>query len=381
MEVTAVEAIPLSYDLPASDGLLSGRGDVITERGMTLIKIETDTGFVGWGEAFGLPRTNAAVVNELVADLVVGTDPHEVESLQDRTTSGLYHFARRGAVQSAIAGVDLALWDVLGKAQGKPVHQLLGGPTRDAVTPYASTMMRYDRTTETVENDSTAQLRDAVEAGFTAAKIKIGRGIDDDVRRVKHAREVLGPDADLMVDMNGNYRTDQAIRAVEALEPYDLTWVEEPILPNEVSEYSRIKRHTTIPLAAGEASYARFEYKELVEADGVDIVQPDLSKCGFSEGRFVATLATTTNTGLSPHCWNGPVALAAALQFAGAAPTYPHTGHQPEPFFLEVDQSANRLRDELLETPLDTEGASIPIPDDPGLGIQPDPDVIDAYRC
>jgi D-galactarolactone cycloisomerase len=380
MEISSVEAVPLSYSIDRDDGLVTGRGDVVTERPMTLVRVTTDDGLVGWGEAFGPPQTNAAMLEEMIADMVVGTDPFSTESLHDRAYAGLYHFAGRGPLQSVLAGVDIALWDLKGKEMDRPVHHLLGGPTRSEVTPYASTMMRYDRETDEVEEDSTAQLRTAVDEGFAAAKIKVGRNVEDDVRRVERARDVLGSDASLMVDMNGNYRTDQAIRAVEALEPYDLQWIEEPILPHNVDEYDKIKCHTETPLAAGEAAYSRFEFNDLVESDGIDVVQPDMSKCGLSEAKYVAKRATTANVGVSPHCWNGPISLAAAIQFAAAVPAYPHTGRHPEPFFVEVDRSDNALRDELLESPLDTTGPSIEIPDGPGLGVEPDPAVIERYR-
>lgn len=379
MAISSVDAIPLSCDL-ADEYVVSGRGDPVPGRPMTLLRVAADDGTVGWGEAFGPPKTNAAICEELVADSVLGIDPFEVESLMERAYAGQYHFARRGPLQCVLAGLDMAIWDLIGKQLDKPVHELLGGPNREAITPYASLMMQYDPESDSLEADSASQLQQAVDGGFVAAKIKIGRGIDDDVRRVERAREVLGPDAYLMVDMNGNYRTDQAIRAVDALEQYDLQWIEEPILPHEPDEYAKVKRHTTTPIAAGEAAYSRFEFDELVES-AVDIVQPDLSKTGFSEARYVAKRAVTANVGLSPHCWNGPIARAAAIHFAFAAPAYPHSGRHPEPMFVEIDRSNNPLRDELLASPVDVSGDTIEIPDEPGLGVTPDTSVIDAYRA
>lgn len=378
MEITSVEAIPLSCPLE-EEYVVSGRGDPVPERPMTLLKVEDNDGTVGWGEAFGPPKTNAAICEELVADSVLGIDPFEVESLMERAYAGQYHFSRRGPLQCVLAGLDMAIWDLIGKQLGKPVHELLGGPNREEVVPYASLMMHFDPASDSLESDSSTQLEQAVDDGFIAAKIKIGRGIEDDVRRVKRAREVLGPDAYLMADMNGNYRTDQAIRAISALEPYDLQWVEEPILPHQPADYSKLKEHTITPLAAGEAAYSRFEFEELLES-AVDIVQPDLSKTGFSEARYVAKRAVTSNIGMSPHCWNGPVARSAAIQFAAAVPAYPHSGQHPEPLFVEIDRSNNPLRDELLESPVNVSGNSIEIPSDPGLGVTPDPSVIDEYR-
>lgn len=381
MEVRNVEAIPLQYEFD-DDALMTGRGDPITSRPMTLVRVETADGLVGWGEAFGPPRTNAAILDEVVADIVTGMDPFEAETLCDPTYAGLYHFARRGPIQCVLSAVDIACWDLLGKALDRPVHALLGGPTRTEVTPYASTMMHFDGGADGLETDSAEQLRTALEEGFRAAKIKVGRGIEDDVRRVEVAREIMGDDAHVMVDMNGNYRTDQAVRAVRALEPYELTWIEEPILPHTVSGYAEISSHTATPLAAGEAVYSRFGFEELLDVGGVDVIQPDMSKVGgLSEARFVAKLATTENVSVSPHCWNGPVSLAAALQFAAAVPRYPHTTHSPEPFFVEVDRSENPMRDALMDDQLDVTGETIRIPDTPGLGISPNEDAIERYRA
>lgn len=378
MELTSVEAIPLSCGL-GDEYVVSGRGDPVPERPMTLLRVEDNNGTVGWGEAFGPPKTNAAICDELVADSVLGIDPFEVESLMERAYAGQYHFSKRGPLQCVLAGLDMAIWDLIGKRLNKPVYELLGGPNREEITPYASLMMQFDPESNSLESDSTSQLQQAVDDGFIAAKIKIGRGIEDDIRRVERAREVLGSDAYLMADMNGNYRTDQAIRAISALEPYDLQWIEEPILPHQPSDYAKVKQHTITPIAAGEAAYSRFEFDELLES-AVDIIQPDLSKTGFSEARYVTKRAVTENVGVSPHCWNGPIARSAAMQFAVAAPAYPHSGQHPEPLFVEIDRSNNPLRDELLESSVDVSGNAIDIPDEPGLGVTPDTTVIEEYR-
>jgi D-galactarolactone cycloisomerase len=296
MEVSSVEAIPLAYPLEEGKGYGSARGTV-GRRTSTLVRAVTRDGQVGWGEAFGPPRTTATLIDELLADVAVGCDPYEVEALCDRNYAGLYHFGSRGLIQSALSGIDIALWDLIGRSSGTAVSRLLGGRCRDEVRAYASTMYITQW-----GQDPAEPMEAAVADGFDAAKIKIGRGIEDDVERVRTAREILGEDADLMVDCNGNYRPQQAIRLGEAIEPYDVAWLEEPVPPENRSGYRDLKQAVNVPLAAGEASYARFEFKDLIEDRTVDVVEPDVCKCGgFSEARFIAKLATTENVAISPR--------------------------------------------------------------------------------
>ena len=378
MKVVDVEAIPLSHELADGRSFGSVRGKT-DNRFATLIRIETDDGLVGWGEAFAPPRTVATLVEELLADDLVGTSPYEVESLAERAYTGDlvgYHFGRSAFVQCAVSGVDMALWDLKGKAAGEPVHRLLGGRTTRSVVPYASTGYITEW-----EQDIREPLERAAEEGFDAAKIKIGRNVEDDVGRVAAAREILGEDASLMVDFNGNLRPKQAIRAAEELAPFDLTWIEEPVPPENVSGYKRVQESVDVAIAAGEAHYGRFEFKRLIDERAVDIVQPNLGRVGgLSEARLVADVATTENVAVRPHVWNSAVGVAAALQFAASVPDYPHAGNVREPLLFEFDRSENPLRHEVVETPFDATGGELAVPQEPGLGIEVDEDAVERYR-
>jgi len=225
-------------------------------------------------------------------------------------------------------------------------------------------------------------MAEAVKEGFTAAKIKIGRGIEDDVHRTATARERLGDDAHLMVDYNGNYTPAQAIQSIEALAEHDITWAEEPVGPENYSGCRDIQRRTDVPLAAGEAHFGRFAFKRLIDERCINVIQPNLGRCGgFAEARFLAKLATTENVAVRPHVWNGAVGTTAAVQFAANLLTYPHNpGTVPEPVLFEFDRSENPLRDELLEDPLDPTGGSLQVPQEPGLGVTVDEDAIERYR-
>lgn len=375
MRVTDVDVIPLEHSLPEGKSLGSSRGKTPV-RFATLLRITTADGTVGWGEAFAPPRTVATLVEESLANTVVGTDPYEVESLAERTYTGSYHFGGGPMLQSAVSGIDMALWDIIGQATGKPIHELIGGRRTESVTPYASTMYVTEWGQEPAE-----PIEAAVEEGFTAAKIKIGRGIDDDVERVATARDLLGEDAYLMVDYNGNYRPKQVIRSVEALSEYDLTWVEEPVPPENITGYRQLRDRIDVPIAAGEAHYGRFQFNRLIEDRTVDIVQPNLGRCGgFSEARRIADAATGQNVAVRPHVWNSGVGVAAALQYIASLPEYPHSEYVPEPPLFEFDRSENPLRHEILQDPFDPTGGSLSVPEGPGLGIKVDEEAVERYR-
>jgi D-galactarolactone cycloisomerase len=314
------------------------------------------------------------------ADEVIGRTPWDADGLANDVYIGEiggYHFGREGFFQAALSGIELAMWDLLGKQIGAPVHEVLGGKSRSTVTPYASTMYFTQW-----EQDLADPIRTAREDGFTAAKLKLGGGIADDINRVETAREVLGKDAHIMIDFNGNYTPLQAVESIRALSEYDLTWVEEPVPPENQSGYKTISSKVDVPLAAGEAHFGRFEFTDLIKNGIVDVVQPNLGRCGgFAEARYITRMATTENVLVRPHVWNSAVGTAAALQFLATVPSYPHAkAADPTPVLFEVDRSENPLRDDLLVDRLKLTGGSINIPDDPGLGVEIDEEVLDRYR-
>lgn len=375
MEITELDVIPLSYSLTEGEGLGDARG-FGHERGTTLVRLETDDGTVGWGEAFAPGSVVEATVDELFREDVVGMDPYDAGSLAERSYTDPYHFGGSVFVQSAVSAIDVACWDIRGKVAGRPVYRLLGGTETESLLPYASTMYYAESDRPIAE-----PIEKAVDEGFTAAKIKIGTGTEADVERVRIAREKLGDGARLMVDMNGNYRPRQAIETAKEIAEYDITWIEEPVPPENLSGYREIKQRIDTPLAAGEAHYGRFEFKRLIDDRHVDVVQPNLSRCGgLSEAKFIADLASTENVAVRPHIWNSAVGLAAAVQFAASVPNYPHTRNVPDPMMVEFDRSPNPLRDDLLETPFDPSNGNLDVPQSPGLGIEIDDDTLETYR-
>ncbi|MFB6136940.1 MAG: mandelate racemase/muconate lactonizing enzyme family protein [Halobacteriaceae archaeon] len=377
MEIADVEAIPVAHELGEGRALGSSRGQTGT-RFTCLVRLETRDGTVGWGEAFAPPETTATLVDELLADDVVGRDPYETEEFLEGCYSGKYvgyHFGGHAFPMAAVSGIDVAMWDLVGKATGEPVSTLLGR-RRDSVTPYASTGY-----VTSWGQDIAEPIEEAASEGFTAAKIKIGRGIEDDVHRVSTTREILGEDANLMVDFNGNYDPKLAAESAAALAAYDLTWIEEPVPSENYQGYRDLQGRVDVPLAAGEAHYGRFEFQRLAEDRLVDVLQPNIGRVGgFTEGRFVGNLATTENVSVCPHVWNSGVGVAAALQLAGSLPDYPHSANVPDPFLFEFDRSENPLRHELLADPFDPTCGELAVPDEPGIGVTVDEDAVEEYR-
>ena len=369
-----MESIPLEHDLPEGARYGSARG-LSGARSSTLVRLEATDGTVGWGEASGPPRVIASAIDELVAEWVRGRRPAAVGSLSERAATERYHFAGGGLLEAAISAVDIAVWDLRGRLRGRPASELLGGANRTSVRPYASTMYYGP-----ADRDPTASVRAALEEGFTAVKIKLGRDLDEDLERVRAAREVLDDEL-LMVDCNGNYRADQAIRLAERLEPHDVRWIEEPVAPENLAGYREVRAATPIPVAGGEAALGRFAFDRLLEGRSVDVAQPDVCMCGgLSEALLIAERAASRNIAVSPHCWMGGVGLAASLQFTAAIPRYPHAGVEPEPPLFEVDRAANPLRTELLEDGPDLTGESITVPEGPGLGVTVDTAAVERYR-
>lgn len=370
--VESISAIPLRYPL-GSERYGSSRG-LVSGRETTVVHLRTSDGVEGWGESFG---PTAAMI-PLVQDLSEQLQGKTLDAPSGFVTSQLQqHYHRGGGLHAAaLSGLDTAMWDALGKTLGVSVATLLGGQTRQFVVPYAS--CGYVRHEQTL-NGFAEELAGLV-SGYRAAKIKCGLGADSDAERTAAAREILGTDAALMVDFNGNYSADQARGVIRALESSELAWVEEPVAPDDIDGLGLL-RSLDVPLATGEALYTRAPFRRLITERLIDVVQPDITKIGgLSEARAVCDMARSWGVRVSPHVWGGGIALAAAVQLISSVPDYPHTSHVPEPIWLELDRGANGLRDELVVEPLRPENGVIMVPDAPGLGVEVDTVALAALR-
>ncbi len=281
------------------------------------LKIETDEGISGWGEPVieGRARTVETAVHEL-CETLIGQDPRRInDHWQSMYRS---HFYRGGAIlMSAIAGIDQALWDIHGKALGRPVHELLGGRVRERMKVYS--WVGGDRPADVIENIH--RLR---EGGFDTFKLNgceemrmldSVRAIDRAVGVAAQIREAFGTAIDFGLDFHGRVALPMARPMLRALEPLRPLFVEEPVLAEQAEHYATLAEGTSIPLAAGERMYSRFEFKRVLQAGGIAILQPDLSHAGgITECHKIAAMAEAHDVALAPHCPLGPVALAACLQ-------------------------------------------------------------------
>jgi galactonate dehydratase len=288
------------------------------------VRIETADGLTGWGEASleGYADVVVAAVNQF-SQYLIGKDPSTIEDHWQVLTKG--GFYRGGPVlASAVAGVDQALWDLLGKRLGVPVHQLLGGKVRDRIRAYG--WVGGDDPSEVAEH-----IQAQIEAGLTAVKMnasgKMSRGgslseLNGVVDRVSSARSVLGPDRDVAVDCHGRFSLATARRLAPLIEPFHPFFIEEPVVPENSHLIKHVVNSTNIPIATGERLYSRQEFLPVLQA-GVPIIQPDISHAGgISEVRRIAALAETFDAVVAPHCPLGPLALASCLQVGFATTNF-----------------------------------------------------------
>jgi L-alanine-DL-glutamate epimerase-like enolase superfamily enzyme len=350
-----------------------------------LIEVGTDTGLTGLGEAkvgvgnLGNYAGLVALVHAELAPLLIDRDPRDITALWELMYNGSRaHYVgahgrtfpivgRRGITLSAISGVDIALWDLLGKSLGQPVWRLLGGRFRDRIPAYASGGWAP-------VGGVGKQLRQYVERGHRAVKMRVGlqdRGVDDSAARVREARESLGSDVALMVDAHGTWSVREAQRFARKVADCDLAWLEEPVSPDNVSGQAEVRASTDIPIAAGETEQTRFAFRDLIEARAVDVLQPDVAIAGgITETLRIAALAATHGHTMAPHLWGGAVLFASGLHLAAATPCVTT---------LEFSRGENPLLHELLEEPFELVDGFIVPSDRPGLGVRLRGDVVRSF--
>lgn len=331
-----------------------------------LVEVLTDQGIVGVGEASisWLERSVDEAV-QWVSRYVVGQDPFDVERLWQTMYRETYY--RGGPIpQAAISGIDMALWDIAGKALGVPSYKLLGGVCRDRIRLYANAW--YTDASAPAEFAKAAV--DVVEQGYTALKFdpfgSADMTIDKDalrlaMARVAAVREAIGDDVDILLEAHGRFNVYTAVEIARAMAPFKPMFYEEPIPPENVDALADVRRQVTIPVATGERLYSRWDYRELFAKQAADIVQPDLAWVGgISEAKKISALADTSYVPIAPHNCQGPVAMAATVQFAISTPNF---------LILEYFVRQVPWRDELVTNPLQIERGYLRLPTAPGLGI------------
>ncbi len=372
--ITDVQAFWLRSPIPQPKQHRSDYG-LLTHFDMTLVVVTTADGRQGYGEAkaaVGSSGVCASIVTCVEHELkpaLLGQDARHIHQLWARMYNGVRdHYAlrrgrdfpilgRRGLTISAMSGVDMALWDLLGQHLDAPIVQLLGGKCRDEMPAYASGGWAP------VEGIG-EQLKGYVEKGFGGVKMRVGSmddSVADSVARTRAAREALGPDIKLMCDAHGTFSVPEAKKFCRGVEDCDLYWFEEPISPDNKKGCAEVRRTTSIPIAAGESEYTRFDIRELLDERAVDVLQPDGAIIGgISEARRVAVLAETWQLELAPHCWGSALSFMAGVNLAFSSPAAT---------IIEFSLGGNPMMHELVEEPIEAREGQIKCPERPGLGL------------
>jgi L-alanine-DL-glutamate epimerase-like enolase superfamily enzyme len=333
----------------------------------------------GIGEVDASPEIVKAIVEAPAShawsrglrEMLLGENPFDVERLWEKMYKGSIYYGRRGAAIAAISGVDIALWDLIGKAEGKPVNALLRGKFRDQVPVYAS-LYPIGNTPEEVRKNC----QRAVGKGFSAVKPDgppLGRDgrLDDQILRA--VRDGIGDQIDLMVDVaEPGWDLKQGILRARMYSNYNIYFLEAPFGPEELMNYQKLSETVDVRIAYGEQHTTRYEFAALMDA-GVNVVQPDISRAGgITELRRIAQLALDRGVLLIPHCWKTGISIAANLQLLSTIPNAP---------YLEFCQPPNSpLRYELLKHDFSVEKGNVRVPDEPGLGIQLNEKILERYR-
>ncbi|MGI8687628.1 MAG: mandelate racemase/muconate lactonizing enzyme family protein [Thermomicrobiales bacterium] len=341
----------------------------VTKRRAVLVRIETDDGIEGWGEIYcqAPPVIYTTIIAELLAPHFLGANPWDREVLWQATYNATIDAGQRGFIVGALSALDIALWDIVGKECGQPVHRLLGGLARRQVQAYATGL--YRQPGDDWIAALPAEAVGYVARGFRVVKMKVGFGIALDVEAVRAVRAAIGPDVALAVDANHAYTPVQASELGRRIAPYDIAWFEEPVSPEDIAGYREVRERQLIPVAGGELAYTRFGFRDLLERRAADILQPDLCLCGgLSEGRAIADLARTWNVRCWAHVWGTGIAQATAMHFLGWMPTK-SADADVDPLLVEWDNTPNPLRDQIVTNPPVYAAGAVTVPTGPGLGV------------
>ena len=355
MKIVDIEVINLCYPYPPDDQFVFA-GGIATGRLTTLVKVHTDTQAIGLGTTYSHPMLVRTVIEQQLKPFLLGEDPTEVEALWDRMYRITRWYGRKGAAMSALGALDIAFWDLRGKALGKSVATLLGAE-RDTVPAYASALLWKDD--PQALGDEAASY---VEQGFRRVKMRLGRSEEYDVAAVRAVRRAVGDRIDVIVDGSMRYSPDQARTLAKVLAEERVFWFEEPFPPEEIEHFAALRPEIRVPLAAGENEFGVQGFRELLRAGAVDIVQPDACRAGgISECYRVGELAAHTNTRVATHTWSDAVALVANMHVIAAL---------ANGITVEVDRTGTPFMDSLLVEPLTIRDGMIRLPAGPGLGIE-----------
>lgn len=338
--------------------------DWFWDRRQTVVELITEEGHRGYGWCEDGCQAVVAIINNHLKKLVVGEDPFDYEGIWDRLFRASIPYGRKGAALEAIAAIDIAIWDLMGKATGKSVSALLGGASVEKVPAYASSLhpVSPDKVTQ--------EAADYVKKGYPAMKCRFEHGPYDgmkgllkNVEHIKRIREAAGEEVMIMADAYMGWNLPYAIEFCNRVEQYNLSWLEEPFLPDELNNYAQLRKETNIPIAGGEHEFTHFGFAQIIEKEAMDILQPDLHRCGgITEGRRIAHLAASYGLTINPHAFSS-----VHVHFVAAMPNAHFVEHFPVPVW---EQEYWRQEKSLIEGQPSFASGGFEVPQTPGLGIE-----------
>lgn len=349
-----------------------------------IVKLITDEGITGLGECThgqeGREATKVQILNDLAKRFVIGTDPFMIEALCRDIYTRDHDYRHTGLLTTAaLSAIEMACWDIVGKALNQPVYNLLGGRLHDKLNAYS-----YMDHEGIWDDPGLAGRRAAahVKKGFNVVKIDpfmklqpvpgplFLKDIEKAVEIFTAVREAVGSDLEIAIGTHGQLTTAGAIRAAQALEVFSPFWFEEPVSPENVTEMARVAAHTSIPIATGERNLTKYEFVDILQQQAAQIIQMDVGHCGgILESKKIAGMAEAYYAHIAPHMYCGPVAAAAGIQVCACSPN-----------FLVLEFNTNRLHADILKTPIHFEEGFIIPPEGPGLGVELNDDVVNAHR-
>jgi D-galactarolactone cycloisomerase len=367
LRITDVVAFPTSFPIPPANRVALGIGTAV-KRDAVVVKVTTSGGLVGWGEAHhGRAHTAVAkLIETTLKQLIMNMDADNVVGIWDRMYR--YQLASHGMGAGAclaMSGIDMALWDIRGKAHGLPLYKLLGG-TRKAIPAYAGGVSLGYQDSEKLIDEA----RKSLHQGYKAIKLRVGDSVQKDIQRMRAVRKAFGDELTMLTDANIGYQLDDVRRVMPVMDELNIGWLEEPFPAHDYRSYREAKRYGRTPLAAGENHYTRYEFDRVIEDGAITILQPDLSKSGgITECLRIAAMGSASKLPVHPHSSMTGLNHAATIHFLAAI---------DNGGYFEGDVSkSNKFRDELVANPgaIDKDGNVWPL-DKPGLGLEVNEDFL-----
>jgi galactonate dehydratase len=382
---------PWIVEVPVTEpGIMYSQGQPGQQRRLrqyVFVQVETDEGITGWGEITTYPgpvanRAVCAVLRELNT-LLVGQDPSRIEAIWNRIFRAFTYLGTRGATTAVVSGIDIALWDIRGKALGLPIYELLGGPVRESIALY--THFPYARSAEESAANALVPVQDGVKAiktdpfweemGATGTAYLDGNisaaGEQKGVDIIAAIREAVGPEVEILIDAHALYNVPTAIRLACRLAPYNITWFEEPVPPESTHALRQVREQVPTRICVGERLHTRFEFVPILEQRLADFIMPDVTWTGgISELKKISTMAEAYYIPVSPHDASGPINVLAGAHVMMTVPNF---------YKLETIRSKMSAYDVFIQEPLDTRDGHLYVPKQPGLGLEMNLDYLKAH--